>query len=99
MILKIFTQEKLHDKLKTVRIIEDKCIQCRKCIKRCPLNIFSMQNGKVAMVKAQSVCILCTECFHNCQAGAIEHPYIEMAKKSLKDAHAALEQPASVVIL
>ncbi|PID55724.1 4Fe-4S ferredoxin [candidate division KSB3 bacterium] len=95
---KKFTQEKLHRDFKKVSIIEDKCIQCRKCIKACPLNIFGLKDGRVAMIKSQSTCILCAECFHNCPAGAIDHPYIEMAKKRLKDGHAPLEMPPSAII-
>ncbi len=98
IIFKKLTQEKLHQNFKNVRIIEEKCIQCRGCIKVCPLNIFGLKDGKVAMVKPQSTCILCAECFHNCPSGAIDHPYIERARKLLKDGYAQLEMPASAII-
>lgn len=44
------------------------CIQCGKCIERCPVEAISLQNNMIATVKPQ--CILCCACVKYCPTGA-----------------------------
>lgn len=97
IMMKFFTQEKMHGKFKQVRIIEDKCIKCKKCISACPVNMFSFDGERVVMNPEGSRCILCAECFHNCPAEAIDHPYIEKARQRLNDGNPHMEEPVSAI--
>lgn len=92
-----YSQEMLHKDHKDVSINIEKCIACKKCIMTCPVDMFEFSEEKVIIHRDKSNCILCAECFHNCPAGAIIHPYIEMAKKRLKDGFAKLEEVASAI--
>ncbi|MBN2039807.1 MAG: EFR1 family ferrodoxin [Spirochaetes bacterium] len=92
---RIFTQDKLHGKFRNVSINQDKCIQCKKCISVCPVDMFHFSDEIVTMKRDKDNCILCAECFHKCPANAIEHPYIEMGKKRLKDGYIHLEEKKS----
>jgi NAD-dependent dihydropyrimidine dehydrogenase PreA subunit len=95
--MRFFTQEKIHGKFKHVKIIQEKCIKCKKCISVCPVNMFEFSDGSIVMNPENSRCILCAECFHNCPAEAIDHPYIERARKLLKDGYAHLEEVPSAI--
>ncbi|MBI9109438.1 MAG: EFR1 family ferrodoxin [Spirochaetales bacterium] len=92
-----FSQEMIHKKFKKVTINTEKCIKCKKCISVCPVDMFQFIDGEISMHRDNNNCILCAECFHNCPVGAIEHPYIEMAGKRLKDGFAALEKVPSAI--
>ena len=97
LMFKLFSQEKIHKQFKQVSINSRKCIQCKKCISVCPVNMFDVIDEQVKMVKDQQQCILCAECYHRCPAGAIIHPYIEPAKVRLKDGNAHLEEEPSSI--
>ena len=97
LMYRLFSQEKIHKKFKQVSIDTQKCIQCKKCISVCPVNMFDFTDGKVKMVKNQQQCILCAECYHYCPADAINHPYIEPARARLKDGDAELEKEPSAI--
>ena len=94
---KLFSQEKIHRKFKKVSIDPKKCTQCKKCISVCAVNMFDFIDGQVKMVKDQQQCILCAECYHHCSAAAIIHPYIEVARRRLKDGYKKLEKEPSAV--
>ncbi len=97
LMFKLFSQEKIHGKFKQVSIDFGKCIQCKKCISVCPVNMFDVIDEQVKMVKEQHQCILCAECYHRCPADAIIHPYIEPAKVRLKDGNVYLEEEPSSI--
>ena len=97
LMFKLFSQEKIHKQFKHVSINSEKCIQCKKCISVCPVNMFDVIDEQVKMVKDQHQCILCAECYHRCPAGAISHPYIEPARVRLKDGNAHLEEEPSSI--
>ena len=97
LMFKLFSQEKIHKQFKHVSINSEKCIQCKKCISVCPVNMFDVIDEQVKMVKDQHQCILCAECYHRCPAGAISHPYIEPARMRLKDGNAHLEEEPSSI--
>ena len=92
-----FSQEFFHKKFKEVSIDTRKCIKCKKCISACPVNMFDYLDGMVKMVRDKKECILCAECYHKCPVNAINHPYIEVARKRLKDGYIELEKEQSAI--
>jgi NAD-dependent dihydropyrimidine dehydrogenase PreA subunit len=58
-----------------IEIDHEKCLGPEKsgeCARVCPVNIFAVQDGKVAVVKQnEDECILCNLCLDKCQAAAI----------------------------
>ncbi|HWQ80143.1 MAG TPA: EFR1 family ferrodoxin [Anaerovoracaceae bacterium] len=99
LMFKLFSQEAIHNRYKRVSIDTSKCTRCRKCISVCPVNMFDFAKGEVRMARDNKQCILCAECYHHCPAGAILHPYIEVARRRLKDGNAALEKEPSAIYL
>jgi len=97
VMFKLFSQEAIHKKFKHVSIDSGKCIQCKKCISVCPVNMFDFVDGQVNICKDRRQCILCAECYHHCPASAIVHPYIEPAKVRLKDGNAYVEKVPSAI--
>ncbi len=91
------SQEFFHKKFKEVSIDNHKCIQCKKCILACPVNMFDYSDGIVKMVRDKKDCILCAECYHVCPVNAIHYPYIEVARKRLKDGYIELEKEQSAI--
>ena len=57
--------------------------------------MFEYSKDKVKMVRDKAECILCAQCYHNCPTHAINYPYIEMARKRLKNGHIKLEEEQS----
>ena len=94
---RILSQEKIHGKYKKVAINSQICNGCGQCIRACPVNMFACIDNKVQLIRDPGHCILCAECYHHCSAGAIIHPYIEVARKRLSDGFAELENPQSAV--
>lgn len=93
----IFSQEFFHKRFKDVNIDLQKCLKCKKCIEVCPVNMFDYVDGTVKMVRDKKECILCAECYHECPANAIGNPYMEVARKRLKDGCAELEKEQSAI--
>lgn len=56
-------------------VLRDKCNGCSICIKWCPANAISIENGKAIIV--QNSCIGCGECTVVCKNGAIEIKWSE----------------------
>ncbi len=92
-----FSQEFFHKKFKEVSIDTQKCIKCKKCISVCPVNMFDYSDDIVKMVLDKKECILCAECYHKCPVNAINYPYIEVARKRLKDGYIELEKEQSAI--
>ncbi|MGL4773595.1 MAG: 4Fe-4S binding protein, partial [Clostridium sp.] len=51
-----------------VRINENNCISCGKCVKVCPMNNLYLSNGKI---ESKHKCTLCYRCFSECPKEAI----------------------------
>ena len=51
-------------------VIEDKCIGCTVCARKCPVNCIAGER-KVAHVIDQSACVKCGACYDSCKFGAI----------------------------
>ena len=55
------------------RVIEEKCVGCKTCVKSCPADVFRYDGEKKkAYVKYGQDCQLCLWCITECPAGAIE---------------------------
>ena len=97
IMFRIFSQEKIHGKYKKVAINTEKCIGCKRCVSACPVNMFAYIDNTIQMVRDPKHCILCAECYHQCPAKAVVHPYIEVARKRLSHGFAKLENPQSEI--
>ena len=52
-----------------IRVKRDKCINCKKCIKSCPMNVDMLDNSRKR--KNATECILCNNCVRNCPKKAL----------------------------
>ncbi|MDC7246936.1 MAG: NADH-ubiquinone oxidoreductase-F iron-sulfur binding region domain-containing protein, partial [Sphaerochaetaceae bacterium] len=55
----------------TYNILEDKCIGCTACARKCPVGAISGERRSVHVID-QAACIKCGACFDTCKFGAIE---------------------------
>ena len=55
----------------SIKINQDKCIGCIKCIEACPGNLIKLDNKK-AFIKRERDCWGCTSCLKECKTQAIE---------------------------
>ena len=53
-----------------VEVNNDKCNECMKCVKKCPMNVEILNNSRKR--KNGTECILCLECSKNCPQNAIK---------------------------
>lgn len=51
--------------------VSDACIGCKLCVKRCPLKIIKMVDGKPLWDAEQ--CVMCLGCYHRCPVNAIDY--------------------------
>jgi len=57
-----------------IRISEDLCNLCKKCIEVCPKNILTVYQNRI-QVKDKYECILCKQCMYVCPTKAIDVSY------------------------
>lgn len=53
-----------------VTVDEEKCVDCQKCIKTCPMNVDMLNNSRKR--ENGTECILCCECVRNCKVNALD---------------------------
>ncbi len=71
-VVKAIAQPIYHRKARrTSRLsVDEKCIGCGLCAKKCPVQAIQMQNGKPVWVKEK--CVMCLCCLHRCPKFAIQ---------------------------
>jgi NAD-dependent dihydropyrimidine dehydrogenase PreA subunit len=60
---------------KIIRVKEDNCIGCGKCLKRCRRNVFEMvkdEKGAHIIVRNPDNCTACGDCVGTCKFKALE---------------------------
>lgn len=65
----IFLKPASYFALIRVKCDKDKCINCKKCIKSCPMNVDMLDNSRKR--KNATECILCNNCVRNCPKKAL----------------------------
>lgn len=55
----------------TLRLLEEKCTGCGRCIEVCPHQVFAIKNDKSEIIDKDS-CMECGACAQNCPFEAIE---------------------------
>lgn len=65
----IFLKPASYFSLIRVKRDKDKCINCKKCIKSCPMNVDILDNSRKR--KNATECILCNNCVRNCPKKAL----------------------------
>lgn len=65
----IFLKPASYFSLIRVKRDKDKCINCKKCIKSCPMNVDMLDNSRKR--KNATECILCNTCVRNCPKKAL----------------------------
>ena len=65
----IFLKPASYFALIRVKRDKDKCINCKKCIKSCPMNVDMLDNSRKR--KNATECILCYNCVRNCHKKAL----------------------------
>lgn len=68
-------------------LVDSACTQCEKCINTCPLNVFSIVEGKV-VPKNQQACIHCNLCQKECrtQSISIRHGFVDAIRIAVNHA-------------
>jgi len=56
-----------------IRIDNNKCMQCGRCVQICPSVVFEREKGQVPLVVRGKSCIGCGHCVDVCKGNAIEH--------------------------
>lgn len=66
----VFLKISSYFSLLRIKVNNDKCNDCKKCIKKCPMNVEILNNSRKRNNGTE--CILCMECVKNCPQDAIK---------------------------
>ena len=70
--VRVFTDPILNSERRTKNFyVEDTCIGCGLCARKCPVRAIEIHDKKPVWVKAQ--CTLCLRCLHHCPKFAIQY--------------------------
>ena len=80
---------------------EERCVQCPKCAKVCPLGLISSDTGRYLSREAKRKCIGCMACVRNCKPkarAAKANPIVKVAMKRILG-QASKERKEPVIIV
>lgn len=66
----VFLKISSYFSLLRVKVDDDKCIDCGKCIKECPMDVDMLDNSRKRTNGTE--CILCLRCVHGCKKDALK---------------------------
>ena len=66
----VFLKISSYFSLLRVKVNENKCISCGKCVKACPMDVEMLNNSRKR--KNGTECILCLGCVHSCPNDALK---------------------------
>ena len=66
----IFLKPMSYFSLLRIKYDKNKCIDCKKCINECPMNVDMMDNSRKR--KNGTECILCAKCVKDCPTKALD---------------------------
>ena len=70
--IRLFTDPLLNRERRTKHFhLENTCVGCGLCAKKCPVQAIELQEGRPVWVKPQ--CTLCLRCLHHCPVFAIQY--------------------------
>ncbi len=55
-----------------IKIDKEKCVGCNNCIDSCPVNLYTLNDGKAVVSGNIEDCVLCRACEATCPVSAIE---------------------------
>ncbi|MCW4050216.1 MAG: ferredoxin family protein [Candidatus Bathyarchaeota archaeon] len=64
-------KKRVDETMPEVHLDQEKCINCKTCIRTCPMGVYKEESDTVTVAAADE-CIACMGCVAACPTGAIE---------------------------